>query len=87
MDKVKNAIDANIPKNSDLDVKAILNWIYALTGIVAVGFIVYGAVNYVMSQGEPGKIKQASQTIVFAVIGLIVVLLAAALTNFVIGAI
>lgn len=76
----------NMPKNTTIDITAILNWVYALAGLVAVGFIVYGAVNYAMTQGDPGKIKQASQTIAFAVIGLVVVLLAAAITNFVAGA-
>ena len=77
----------NIPKNSDASITLVLNWVYGFAGVVAVGFIVYGAINYVMTQGDPGKIKQAGQTIAFAVIGLAVVLLAAAITNFVAGAI
>ena len=39
-----------------------------------------------MTQGDPGKIKQAGQTIAYAAIGLAVVLLAAAITNFIAGA-
>lgn len=78
---------SNMPKNTEIDVTVILNWVYALAGIVAVGFIVYGAINYAMTQGDPGKIKQASQTIAYAVIGLIIVLLAAAITNFIAGAV
>lgn len=77
---------SNMPHNTTIDIVPILNWVYALAGLVAVGFIVYGAVNYAMTQGDPGKIKQASQTIAYAVIGLIVVLLAAAITNFIAGA-
>lgn len=75
----------NIPKNNDASITSVLNWVYGFAGVVAVGFIVYGAINYVMTQGDPGKIKQAGQTIAFAVIGLAVVLLAAAITNFVAG--
>ena len=73
----------NMPKNTDIDITGILNWVYAFAGLVAVGFVVYGAVNYATTQGDPSKIKQASQTIAFAVVGLIIVLLAAAITNFV----
>ena len=73
---------SNMPHNTTIDIVPILNWVYALAGLVAAGFIVYGA----MTQGDPGKIKQASQTIAYAVIGLIVVLLAAAITNFIAGA-
>lgn len=76
----------NMPKNTSVEIVGILNWVYAFAGLVAAGFIVYGAINYVMTQGDPGKIKQASQTIAFAVVGLIIVLLAAAITNFVAGA-
>ena len=83
--KLQGAVD-NMPKNTEISVQSILNWVYALAGLVAVGFIVYGAVNYVTTQGDSGKIKQAGQTIAFAVIGLAVVLLAAAITNFVIKA-
>ncbi len=76
----------NMPKNTSVEIVGILNWVYAFAGLVAAGFIVYGAINYAMTQGDPGKIKQASQTIAFAVVGLIIVLLAAAITNFVAGA-
>lgn len=76
----------NMPKNTGINIVDILNWVYAFAGLVAAGFVVYGAINYVLTQGDPGKIKQASQTIAFAIIGLIVVLLAAAITNFVVGA-
>ena len=76
----------NIPKNTDIDVTLILNWVYAFGGLVAVGVIVYGAVIYATTQGDPGKMRQASQTIAFALVGLAVILLAAAITNFVAGA-
>ncbi len=76
----------NMPHNNSVDITLIMNWFYALAGIVAVGFIVYGAINYAMTQGDPGKIKQASQTIAYAVVGLVIVLLAAAITNFIAGA-
>lgn len=76
----------NMPHNTSVEIIPVLNWVYALAGLVAVGFIVYGAVNYALTQGDPSKIKQASQTIAFAIVGLIVVLLAAAITNFIAGA-
>jgi hypothetical protein len=76
--EVKNATN-NIPKNTDLTVTTVLNWVYAFAGVVATGFIVYGAVNYVMTQGDPGKIKQAGQTIAFAVIMIAFVMIMAGL--------
>ena len=79
----------NIPNTGDeqfrLDV--LLNWLYGAIAVVAVAYIVYSAIIYLTSQGEPGKIKQASQSIAFAVVGLLIVLLAAAITNFVFSAV
>ena len=66
-----------------VDIVAILNWVYAIAGVVAVGFIVFGAVKYVTAQGEPGKIREASQTLAFTVVGLIIIMLATVITNFV----
>lgn len=83
MDEVKETID-KLP-NHDLgtgNLNNVLYWIYAMAGIVAVAVIVYGGVKYVMSQGDPGKTKQAGQIIAYALIGLVVVLLAGAITVF-----
>ena len=75
----------NIPNTNDeqFNINFVLNWIYTIVGLVAVVYIVYSASAYLTSQGDPGKIKQASQSIAFAVVGLLVVLLAAVITNFV----
>ncbi len=59
------------------------NWAYSVAGIVAVAFIVKGAITYFLSSGDARRIHQATMTIVYAIIGLVVVLLAAAITNFV----
>lgn len=63
----------------------VFNWAYVVAGIVAVIFIIKGAVDYLLSQGDPGKVRKATQAIIYAVVGLVIVLLAAAITNFVIG--
>jgi hypothetical protein len=59
--------------------------VFSVAGIIAVGFIMYGGVRYAISQGEPGKIKQAQDTILYAVIGLMVTLMAYAITIFVVN--
>lgn len=61
------------------------NWAYTVAGIVAVAFIVKGSVTYLLSSGDPRKIHQATMSIIYAVIGLVVVLLAAAITNFILS--
>ena len=79
----------NIPNTGgeQFNINFVLNWIYTIVGLVAVVYIVYSASVYLTSQGDPGKIKQAGQSIAFAVVGLLIVLLAAVITNFVFNAI
>jgi hypothetical protein len=55
----------------------------ALAGLLAVGFIITGGVLYIMSQGQPDKIKRAKDTIVNAIIGLSITVLAYAIVTLV----
>lgn len=64
-------------------VQNAFTWAYTVAGLVAVAFVIYGGIKYVISQGDPGKTRSATQTIVYAVVGLIVVLIAAAITSLV----
>ena len=64
----------------------VLDTVHLWVGIIAVIFIIIGGINYTMSQGDPGKVKKAKDTIMYAVIGLIVSLLAFAITAFVLNA-
>jgi hypothetical protein len=68
------------------DVKNVLTGIMAAVGVVAVIIIIIGGVNYMMSQGDPSKIAKAKKTLIGGIIGLIVVLLAFAIVNFVLEA-
>ena len=63
----------------------IVNGIVGALSLVAVIFIVIGGINYMTSQGDPAKTKKAKDTILYAVIGLIVAVLAFAIVNFVIA--
>ena len=68
-------------------VKNVLNAIFTWTGIISVIVIIIGGVFYMTSQGDPGKVTRAKNAIMFAVIGLIVTLLAFAIVNFVLNAV
>ncbi len=67
------------------NVRTIINWIVMVVGIVAVIMIILGGIFYVISAGDPGKIKKAKDTILYGIIGLVIVLLAFAIVNFVLG--
>ena len=86
MDEIRDTVD-NLP-NSGTGVTSgnltnVLYWIYAAGGVICVAVLVYAGIKFLMSQGEPAKTKQASQIIAYAVIGLIVILLAGAITAFI----
>lgn len=57
-------------------VKNIVDVAIALAGTVAVFLIVWGGIQYIRSGGDPKQAEGAKHTITYAIIGLIVVLLA-----------
>lgn len=66
-------------------IAGILNAIIGTLGTVCAIVIVCGGWQYMVSAGAPEKIKKAKDTILYAVIGLIVCALAFAIVNFVIS--
>ncbi|MFO0881997.1 MAG: hypothetical protein U0491_00925 [Candidatus Saccharimonadales bacterium] len=62
---------------------AITDILIRLSAVVAVGFVIYGGFSFVVSQGEPNKIVSARKTILNAIIGLVIALLASQIVRFV----
>jgi hypothetical protein len=60
----------------------VLDIIIRIAGLVAVAFVVYGGILYVTSRGEPDKAKKAMGTIINALIGLVIAVVAAAFVAF-----
>ncbi len=58
------------------------NFIYPVAGSLALVMIIVGGINYSTSMGDPGKVAKAKNTILYAVIGLVVVIFAFAITSF-----
>lgn len=84
---VKDAAGCPGNSNSDLPtvIQNILNAIIAVAGIVSVVFIIIGGIQYTTSAGDPGKTKKAKDTILYALIGLIICALSFAIVNFTIS--
>lgn len=64
---------------TDVFVRVVQNWAIPVAGIVAVGFLVFGGIQYITAAGAEDKIKTAQKTITGAIIGLIIVLAAVAI--------
>lgn len=68
-------------------IKTIVDGFLVLVGIVAAIYLVLGGVRYIRSQGDDGEMEKAKHTILYAIIGIIVVGLSAVIVNFVIKSI
>ena len=65
----------------------VTNTVLYIVGIVSVVMLIYGGLRYVISGGDSKKVTDAKNTILYAIIGLIISILAFAIVNFVINAI
>jgi len=66
-------------------VGTIVNILSIVVGILAVIFIIIGGIKYITSSGEANNITSAKNTIMFAIVGLVVVALAQLIVRFVLG--
>lgn len=64
----------------------VTNAILFVVGILSVIMLIYGGLRYVISGGDAKKVTDAKNTIMYAIIGLVIAILSYAIVNFVIGA-
>lgn len=64
----------------------VVNLLLFLVGAIAVIMIVVGGLRYTLSGGDQSAVKAAKDTILYAVVGLVVAILAYAIVNFVVDA-
>ncbi|HEU5121660.1 MAG TPA: pilin [Candidatus Saccharimonadales bacterium] len=61
----------------------VVDILIRIAALVAVGFVIYGGFRYMTSQGSPDGTKAAQSTIINALVGLVVAILAAAIVSFI----
>ena len=66
--------------------RQVTNTILYIVGIIAVSMLIIGGIKYVGSGGDSKKVTDAKNTVLYAIIGLVVCFLAFAIVNFVISA-
>lgn len=73
--------------NGTMDIKNVLlsitTWVLGLVGLIAVLYLIYGGLQYITSAGNADKAKLAKSTILYAVIGLIVIALSYVIIAFI----
>ena len=65
----------------------ITNTILYIVGIISVIMLIFGGLRYVVSGGDSKKVTDAKNTVLYAIIGLVIAILSYAIVNFVLNAI
>lgn len=78
--------DTAVPgPNVDNTLKLAINVFSFIVGVAAIIMIIVGGLKYVISQGEGSNTASAKNTILYAIIGLVVVVLAQVIVKFVLA--
>lgn len=75
--------NVDIAKSATLILVAVIELLTRVAGLIAGGFVIWGAIQYITSQGEPEGLSNAKNTIQNALIGFVIVVLAIAIVQFV----
>lgn len=62
---------------------AIVDSLLKVVALVAIGFVIYGGFLYMTSAGEPDKTRQAKDSILNALIGMAIAIVASAVVSFI----
>lgn len=81
----EGASTITVPEGPDLFevVKNLLNTTFSIVGVIAVIMVIIGGFHYMTSQGSPEKVQKGKNTILYGIIGMVIVLSAFAIVNFV----
>ena len=63
----------------------IANALIFVVGAVAVIMVIIGGLKYVISMGHPQRVESARNTILYAIVGVVVAIASYAVVNFVLG--
>ena len=78
-----NGLDATAKLNKMIS--EVINFFSVIIGIVAVLMIIVGGFRYIISGGDTGNVTSAKNTILYAIIGLIIVVFAQFIVKFILS--
>lgn len=81
----KGIVNSGGTSSSDVGagIQDVVNLLLFVAGVIAVVVIVVAGLRFVLSNGDPGAASKARSTIIYAVVGLVVAIMAYAIVNFV----
>lgn len=68
-----------------LIVAAVIEILLRLAALIAIVMIIYGGIEFITSQGEPEKSNKARGTVINALVGLVIAVVAATVVTFIAG--
>ncbi len=82
-----NASELNVPTTTgdSSNLVPIVNGVLYIAGAVCVIVLIIAGINYATASGDAGKIARAKSMILYAVIGLLVIMCSFALVQFILG--
>ncbi len=82
---VNTAMPTGAPDNLTTIFQRVINTTIFLIGAIAVLMLIIGGIRYVTAAGSPDRVKGAQNTILYAIIGVIIAIIAFAAVNFIIS--
>lgn len=64
---------------------SVISLLLFVAGMIAVLVIVVGGIRYITSDGDPGAAGKAKNTVIYALVGLVIAISSYAIVNFVVG--
>jgi hypothetical protein len=80
-----NPVDPQAEDNVNDIIRLVINLFSVFVGVIAVIFIIVGGIKYITSGGDSGNVTSAKNTILFAIVGLVIVALAQIVVRFVLS--
>ena len=80
---LQEAAGCNTTETIDSPIRTVINILLYVVGILAVVMIIVSGLKMTMSAGDAGAVQKAKNTLVYAIIGLAIAVLAYAIVNFV----
>lgn len=85
---VINTGDFNVPKvSTDGAAEKALKYVFAILGALSVLMIIIGGIRYIVSTGNPQQTTAAKNSIIYAIVGLVISLAAFVIVNFIFDAV
>ena len=71
---------------TDGTISNVVNSILYVAGIIAVVMLIFGGIRFMVSRGDKDKVQKAKNTVIYAIIGLVLVIFSYAIVNFIVSA-